>query len=311
MANTITIAQSLNLAQAFVGYKSLTVGANNEPAITSANILIQTILSPPFCWNWNRSSVTLTTTAGTQDYATAASTFGFIEKASYKIPAATITNTALTAGIATITATNNFQAGDLVTITGTTNGGGVFNVTNVTIKSATTSSFTFLLNQNDVVSAGDTGTAAVGTTTEISEVLNILGTGSEVGSPAKIAPQVDDNAGNITFRLLPVPDRVYTVEVVFQKRIPSLVSSTSNTWAPIPDHYSFIYQWGILALMLAYNYDARWVSANRKFVAELLGVAEGLTEQQKNIFQSAWLNTITEQQVKSLEAPQGIQSREV
>jgi hypothetical protein len=311
MANTITIAQSMNWAQSFVGFKSLAIGASSEPAITSANILIQTILSPPFCWNWNRSSVTLTTTAGTQDYSTAASSFGFIEKASYKIPAAPITNTALTSGVATITAANNFQAGDLVTITGTTNGSGVFNVSNATVKSATASSFTFLLNSTNVASAGDTGTATVGTTTEVSEVLNILGTGSEVGSPAKIAPQVDDNAGNITFRLLPVPDRVYTVEVVFQKRIPSLVTSTSNTWAPIPDHYSFVYQWGFLALMLAYNYDARWVSANRKFVAELLGVAEGLTEQQKNIFQNAWLNTITEQQVKSLEAPQGVQSREV
>lgn len=297
MSNTITLGQSISWAQTYTAYRTLTVGANSEPAVSSSNIILQTILGPPFVWNWNRSSVTFNTTAGTQDYATAAATYGFIEKASYKIPAATITNTVLTSGVATYTATNTFKAGDKVTITGTTNGSGVLNIAAQVIKSATSSQFTVLINTPNVVTAADTGTAIVGTTTEISETVNILGTGSELGSPAKLAPQSDDNAGNITFRLLPIPDRVYIVEVIFQKKIPALITATTDKWSPIPDQYSYIYQWGFLALMLAYNGDARWMQANQKFVSGLLGVAEGLTEDQRNIFQAAWLNTITEQQV--------------
>jgi hypothetical protein len=311
MSTTITLAGSSNWAQAFVGFKSLAIGTSQEPVITSGNILLTTILAPPFSWNWNRSSTTITTVAGTQDYSQAVASFGWIEKASYQIPSTTITNTALTAGVATYTATNNFAAGDIVTVTGTTNGSGIFNISKQLIATASGSQFTVLINNPNVGSAGDTGTAIVGTTTEISETLNILGTGSEQGSPAMIAPQTDDNAGNISFRILPIPDRVYTVTVIFQKRIPALMTTTSSTWAPIPDHYSFIYQWGFLALMLAYNYDVRWTQASQKFVSGLLGVAEGLSEEQRNIFQNAWLNTITEQQATSLKTPQGVQSRQV
>lgn len=309
MANTITVGNSIGWAQSYCGFKSLTIGVSSEPAVSSANIIIQTVLAPPFSWNWNRSKVTITTVAGTQDYAQAASTFGFIEKASYKIPAAAITNTSLTSGIATYTANNNFQAGDLVTVTGLANNPTVYNVTNATIKSATATQFTILSSSGNIISGADTGTATVGTTTEISETTTILGTGSELGSPNKIAPQVDDNAGNITFRILPIPDRVYTVDVIFQKKIPALVANTSATWTPIPDHYSYIYQWGFLALMLAYNQDARWTQANQKFVAGLLAAAEGLSEEDKNIFQAAWLGTITEQQVTGMKAQQGVSAR--
>jgi len=309
MANTITLLNSIGWAQSYTGFKSLTVGLSSEPAVSSMNILIQTVLGPPFAWNWNRSSVTLTTVAGTQDYATSAATFGFIEKASYKIPSASITNTALTSGIATYTAANKFQAGDLVTVTGLTNNPTVLNITNQTVVSATASIFTVKVNNGNIVSGADTGTAVVGTTTEISETTTILGTGSELGAPNKIAAQSDDNAGNITFRILPAPDRVYTVEVIFQKKIPALVTTTSGTWTPIPDHYSYIYQWGFLALMLAYNQDGRWTQANQKFVAGLLGAAEGLSEEDKNIFQAAWLGSITEQQTTGMKAQQGVGAR--
>jgi hypothetical protein len=309
VATTLQLQNTINYSQAFGGFRGLNIGVNNEPALTAGNILLTTILSPPFSWNWNRSSTTFNTTAKTQDYSTAASTFGFIEKASYKIPAATITNTALTAGVATYTATNNFQAGDLVTVTGTSNGSGVYNVSNAAIASATSSLFTININNTNVASGADSGTAIVGTTSEISENFTILGTGSELGAPAKITAQTDDNAGNISFRLLPIPDRVYTVEVIFQKRIPALMTGLSSTWAPIPDHYSFIYQQGFLALMMAYWNDPRWESVNRKFVASLLGVAEGLDEKQKDIFQAGWLNMVTETQARNIQTQQGTQAR--
>jgi hypothetical protein len=310
MANTITLGGSINWAQAYNGFRSLTIGASSEPAVTSANLLIQTIIGPPFSWNWNRDKVSFTTVAGTQDYVKGANTFGFIEKASFNIPSASITNTALTAGIATYTANNNYQAGDLVTVTGLVNNPTILNVTKQAVNAATAATFTVLINNPNITTGADTGTAVVGTTTELSLTQTILGTGSDIGSPNCISPQIDDNAGNITFRLLPAPDRVYNVEVIYQKRIPALVTGTTSTWVPVPDHYSYIYQWGFLALMLAYNGDARWTQANQKFVSNLLGAAEGLNEEQRNVFQKAWLNTVTEQQVVGMEAQQGVGGRD-
>ncbi len=306
MANTLTLTSSVNYAQSFGGFRPLAIGNNLEPVLTAGNLVLQTIISPPFSWNWNRDRVTFPTVLGTQDYKQPAATFGFIEKAAYSIPSATITNTVATGGVATYTAANTFKAGDLVTVTGTTNGSGGFNISGQPIISATAAQFTLNLNLT-ALTAADTGIATVGTTSEISEMRNILGSGNELGSPVRISPQMDDNAGNITFRLQPAPNRVYSAEVIFQKRIPQLMNSLSSTWAPIPDHYSYLYQPGFLALMMTFYNDPRAETFNRKFVATILGAAEGLEEEQRNIFQAAWLSSVTEMQVSGIKAQQGRQ----
>jgi hypothetical protein len=270
------------------------------------------VLSPPFCWNWNRGSVTFTTTPGVQDYAVNVPTFGFIEKASFA-PTSVITNTALTSNVATYTAANDFANGDLVTVAGTTNGAGVFNVINQPVVSANSTSFTLNITHADVLSASDTG-SATDASSKMSEIPGVQGmvgsaSASETGSPAYIAPQLDDNAGNITFRLLPAPDQIYQVSIIFQNRIPALMSGPSSTWAPIPDHYSNIYQWGFLSVVAAYFDDMRWASFTQKFVSTVLGMAEGLENEQKDIFQKSWLDMISEQQTRSQKNQQGVQMR--
>lgn len=313
MASTITLGGSINYTQTYGGWRGLALGTSNEPAITCANIVMQTILGAPFCWNWNRSSVTFLTTAGTQDYSTPAATFGFIEKASYVL-AASITQTSLTSNIATYTAANSFVQGTTVTITGCTNNA-VFNVTNGTIVTASSTQFTIAITHGDIAPASESAGVAIltsiqtaGSRTEISNTLNVIGAGAEQGTPSFVAAQLDDNAGNITFRVLPVPDTVYQVTVIFQKRIPALMSSTSATWAPIPDHYSYIYQNGFTAMIMAYFNDHRWPQFSGKFLAGLLGAAEGLSEDQKNIFARNWYNRLAEEQATNLRTTQGIQS---
>jgi hypothetical protein len=193
-------------------------------------------------------------------------------------------------------------------VTGTTNGAGVFNITNQVIASASPTQFTVAIVNSNVGSAADTGTALSGKVSEVSFERNILGSGNESGAPAYIAPQVDDNAGNITFRVLPVPDQVYQVNVIYQKKQPALFSTLAGTWAPIPDHYSFVYQWGFLTLILAYFNDPRWMPTSQKFVAALLGIAEGLKDEERNIFQAAWLSMVAEQQATGIKVQQGRQS---
>lgn len=304
MATTLTVAQTMAWAQAYGLGRVLNAFLNNEPALTSANLVLMTILAPPFNWNWNRASFSFLTTANVQDYVEGISTFGNIEKASY-VPAASITNVVGSGTVATMTATNAFVVGNLVTIIGLAHT--AFNVTNAVITSATSSQFTFA-SATSQSTVADAGTAVSGSMAEITNVVNVLGAGAEVGTPNSIAPQTDDNAGNITFRILPVPDATYQVTVIFQKSIPALITTTATTWAPIPDKYAYVYEWGFLALMAAYLQDAKWTSYNQKFVAALLGIAEGISEDQKNIFQKAWLNGITEQQVTGLKAQQGTQA---
>jgi hypothetical protein len=305
------LQSSANYAQSLGGYKSLFVGTANEPAVTSANVILQTIISPPFTWNWNRASASFVTTAGIQDYLVYMPTFGFIEKASYT-PAASITNTSLTSNVATYLAVNNFTAGNTVTVTGTQNGtGGVFNVINQPILAATGTQFTVAITSGNVSASTDFGTAISGNVTEIPNVQNILGTGTESGTPNFIAPQIDDNRGNITFRTLPLPNATYQINIIFQKRIPALMTGPTSTWAPIPDHYSVLYQWGFAALILAYFGDARWASFSQKFFAALLGMAEGLEESQKETFEAAWLDMVAERQSMGMKTQQGVQSRSI
>jgi hypothetical protein len=57
-------------------------GRTGDPALSIGDWVRQTILSPPFSWRWNRSTTTIATVAGTQDYASIISTnFGWLEKA--------------------------------------------------------------------------------------------------------------------------------------------------------------------------------------------------------------------------------------
>lgn len=305
MASTLTLNQTMNWAIAYALGRPLNAFSSNEPAITSANLVLQTILAPPFTWNWNRNSVTFLTTANIQDTVKSIADFGTIENASY-IPAASITNVAGDGTTATMTASNSFNKGDLVTITGLTNTS--FNVTNAVILSVSSTQFTFA-STTSLASTSDSGIAISGSNSQITNVVNVLGAGNETGSPNSIAPQIDNNSGSITFRILPTPDKVYQITVVYQKKIPALITTTSSTWAPIPDQYAYVFEWGFLALMAAYLQDPRWANYNQKFVTALLGIAEGISEDQKNIFQTAWLNSITEQRVTGIKAQQGVQSR--
>ena len=313
MATTITVQNTIDYAQCFNQFRPMNIGANDQPVITAANLLLMTILSPPFAWNWNRNSVSFLTTIGVQDYAIPAPTFGFIEKASW-VPAANIINVTVLNNVATYETEQPlgpaFVAGAFVTVTGCVSS--IYNVNLAQITSVSPNSFSVATT----LSAGSqiqspTAVAINGSRTEISQMMNVLGDGNEQGTPANISPQIDNNEGTITFRTLPLPDQIYQIVIIFQNRIPALISGLSNTWAPIPDHYSHIYQWGFTAMMLAYSGNPMWQQFNSKFVTSLLGVAEGLSQEQKNIFQATWLASLTEISSTAQKAQMGNQAKGV
>lgn len=82
MSTTRNIMSSALFARPFLGYQPVNI-SNGEPALQAANMVRQTMLSPPFRWVWNRGSASmqLDTTAKSwpQDIVFQLANFGFLE----------------------------------------------------------------------------------------------------------------------------------------------------------------------------------------------------------------------------------------
>jgi hypothetical protein len=139
------------------------------------------------------------------------------------------------------------------------------------------------------------------------KVQNDLALDSRDARPTFVGPQAEDANGDVTFRVMPSPNAVYPVSVHVQLAAPR-ITSINQTWAPMPDFMQYIYSWGFLALIWAFADDARFQIANSKFTAGLLARAEGLTEEEKNIFLNNWNAVLGMGPQKSA---QGMQARGV
>jgi hypothetical protein len=313
MASTISLNSTIQWARPFLFFKPLAFASSgNEPAISSANLVQQTILGPPFRWNWNRKSLTFVTTPGVQDYPVTLADFGFMEKASVAIQgsktieieiynnnslgedtvaarprfisaqlddnstaaSANITNVSLSNNILTVTAINSFVAGQVVYFTGLTNA-------------------TFLNGQTaEVITSNGTSFTAVYIGPDYSSPYGDTGTASE---------------GNITFRLMPVPEQVYTITVQYQKKVP-LFNSLSEFWV-VPDNYSYIYQLGFMSFMMQFSDDPRWQLYAQKFVSHLLAAQDGLTATERNIFLNSWGALIGNAMTNTMDRQQDAQAK--
>jgi hypothetical protein len=106
--------------------------------------------------------------------------------------------------------------------------------------------------------------------------------------PTQMAPQNDNSAGTIIFRLAQAPDAVYTVNCVYQKKA-TLLTSVASPWAPVPDEFSFCFNFGFLAFSSLLVNDSRFPIFEKWFASSLLGLQDGMSEQEKNIFLGNWM----------------------
>jgi hypothetical protein len=127
------------------------------------------------------------------------------------------------------------------------------------------------------------------------EVRLVLADNKQSGQPMNIAAQLDDGAGNITFRLMPVPNEVLTVSVISQNACPIFTAPT-QTWAPIPDYLQYLCSQGMLAKAYEYLGDERYPMAMQMFLRQVIAANGGLDETQVNIFLADRLNTQRETQ---------------
>lgn len=233
MASTKNILSSVDWCAPYIRFQPLLIGGQ-EPALTAANMTLESILGPPFQWRWNRNTATFTCTVNEQDYPVAIDDYGFEE----------------------------------------------------------------------VASVADTS----GLNKEITfkRVLALDGTSPD--RPAYIAAQSDDNQGNITFRISPPPDQAYLATVTYQRK-PPIIQSMADFWAPIPDEYSYIYNWGFLTMAAMLVNDPRMPAYSQKFVGHLLSAQSGLTERQINIFMSTYLQRTGQVAAAGLTTQQGVTAR--
>jgi len=303
MANnsTITLLESEEWIKRFVYNQKLSIGSYKEPLISSANQILQTILGKPFRWPFNRVVTGFVAVAGTQDYslgAWAASTafaknFNIIDSNGN----AQKVTTAGTSG-ATAPSWNATTGGTTADGTRTlvwTNQGSIPHaspsftygwIENASVQDPTTSKWTQVSNKVD------------------------LALDSSSARPMHISAELDSGTGSLIFRLMPVPDKAYPVAITLQQGAP-LFTSLNQTWSPIPDNLSYVYQKGLLAEMFEFADDPRSIGSRQKFIASLLGAAEGLTATEINIFLNQWQAISGSPLEKQIQLQQGNQARGV
>jgi len=308
MANSvITLLNTMEWAKRLNFGRRSAIGNFLEPAITSANLILQTILGPPFGWYWNRVVTGFIAVAGQQDYYVVNWT----------------ASTVYAIGTMCVDSNGNCQQ---VTVGGTS--GSTIPSFNGTAGQTTSDNNVTWKNMGSILGTSSTQPIKISSTynlgfVEHASVLDItftpnkwfqisnmmdLSRDSSQGIPRFVSVQADDGNGNVTFRLMPVPDKAYPITVTLQQK-PPVFSSVWQTWTPIPDEYQRIYTWGFLALMWAFADDPRFQIANQKFVAQLLSTSEGLDETKKNIFLQGW-QAITGQPVEnSMTMQQGQRAR--
>lgn len=300
--STITLLDTMEWANKFMANRASAIGNFLEPALTSANIIMQTMISAPFRWRWNRTITGFVTTPGQQDYYL----FNW-EPATFVNTGTVTVDTNGNSQRCTVAGTTGLNMPTWATMEGgnTTDGSGAFPVTwnnQGSIGNASVaSSYTF----------GWIETASVQDTSEDwyeMEQKICLAADSEESRPRFISAQVDDGTGNIAFRLMPIPDMAYPVAITVQQDAP-LFTMTSQTWEPIPDGFSNIYSWGFLSLMLLFADDARFQLANQKFVTSLLARNQGLDQTEINIFLNNWQEITGQPVIKANMLSQGIQAR--
>lgn len=126
--------------------------------------------------------------------------------------------------------------------------------------------------------------------------------------PTHISPRLDDGNGNITFRIIPTPDQIYTINLSYQNSAKSFQSLT-DLWNPIPDYLSHIYTQGLLAKTYEYIMDDRYPISLQLFLKQLIATNAGLSDTQASIFLTDFVNSQQYSQFTLGQSQMGMQGR--
>jgi hypothetical protein len=315
--STYTILDSMEWAKRFNFNRPAALGNRLEPAKTSANIVMQTILSPPFKWVWNSQEYAFTCSPTAANVALTGniSVTANIVTMNAVLPALGVGQVGLLSGLTVTAATVlNGQAFIVLTNTGSIITGQINTpdvastaATGGIVTAGTTQDYSLLIPNFGYIQRASVLDITNVTTPKWIELKmqNSLALESNSARPEFISPNNEDASGNVSFRVMPAPNKAYPVTVRVQNA-PTNITSLNQTWAPMPDYMQYIYDQGFLAAMYAFSDDPRRQEASQKFITHLLGRASGLTAVERNIFLNNW-NDLTELDKMSMQ--QGVQAR--
>lgn len=305
---TNTLQTTVNFAQTFIQYLPLTAGLGQEPAVSIASMIRNSMLNPPLTWFFNRNEVTFQTVVGQQDYTLATMPdLAFVEKVSLTNDAGEIfeikdiyNNSAL--------AVSAFQ--QRPSAMSVESSSVITNVLNYKLRFlgvpdaiyTVTVTYQKLAPQFGPFFMSAAGTAAAGNTTYtgIFDPLSF-----PVGAVANITGFKVNAVNNGSFVV--VSCSTTALVVVNAAGVAETISSYASnfSWAPIPDQYSDVYNNLFVAEAMAINDDARAQLYRQRGVAALMAKASGLTEMQKNAFAQQWLQRGVERQATGGKAQLG------
>ncbi len=310
MAATKTIQNSIDWVKPFLNWANLTIGTNQEPAFTSACQTIQTIVGPPFIWPWNRENTFFLTNISQQDYSVSILDFGFLEAASIEL-CGTITSVTVLNNVATFAALNGFSTlpnqgqSTSVTVTGCTTA--AYNGT-FSLVSATATSFTVNLVSPNHTESEAGALAVAGPSTQLELKWGALSEDRALDKPGFISTQMSDESGvNFTFRLMPVPENFYRVNLIYQAS-PKQFTNVGNLWG-VPDQLQYIYNYFFAFFMFDYFDDPRAGRYRQLAVAALLARQSGLSTTDRNLFLGNWLPLMEEEDASKGKTQQATQGR--
>jgi|SRR5579871_271135 len=310
MPSTITLLSVIQWAQIHIRNAPL-VGAGgiaNEPGLSICNNVLQTLLSSPNNWRFNKYSVPFFTTIPyQQDYVCSGATLQvagkgcvFLNSVGSSTPGLTQSGTTVTAtfsdfapnGIQGASPTGTpalFAAGDAAVITGAAQGAynGTFTLTGAPNTTSVTYTTTGGLSNDGGQGLANIGwmeratlqdflsTATVKPVHDI-EVVSGLTMESIIQPPIKVCFLVEDiNTSvtppltNVTFRFWPIPSsQIWGAYLYYQGKSP-IKTALTNNWSPWPDELGYVLRSGVKAAAYDYFEDPRMPMAEQKWQIDI------------------------------------------
>lgn len=301
--SNISLQQTLNFAATHADLLPLAGvgGYTNEPGLSICNDALSDILTSPNDFKWNQVDMSMLVTAmNKQDYLFAGAAAFTLGGSSTGAAIALASDSAIIqAGTTTTVKTlepHRFKVGDTVYMAGNTVAG--YNSTFTDdgsssqwtggwiITAITPTSFTFVHAQSGLGPSGapgiqDFGWLASASMVEMNntsspqntvplQTVKTLQPCSSVANPEKVCVYRDNGDGTLQIRFRYVPgSTIWGVKLVYQGKAP-LKAALTDTWAPIPDHYSALYRQAVLYRMYRYLNSPRAEVEYQKLQAEIL-----------------------------------------
>lgn len=318
-----TLFSTINFSQPFIQYSPLNAGVGQEPAVTTASMIRNSIMTAPMTWTWNRKEdSSVTTKPGVQDYTANLTDFGFLEKASLDDGAGNIFEVKYIYNTSALskTSTSATQRPEHLAVISQVPGvsinlrfmgvpGKAYKVT-LTYQMFPPQFGPFIVNSASTANGGNTTYGGIFSPTSF-----VVGQPAQILSNSLAVPPTGfTNASNNGIFLVVscTPTQLVLANPGGVAETPATQATAINaSWFPIPDNYSDIYNNLFLSEAMAAVDDPRAQLYRGRGVAALLAKQDGLNDMQKNAFAQLWLNLDARQAQILMKAQQAVQARAV